>query len=103
MDDTECCVKVPPSYGLNDEGDVPDCDCAVCQSPRVAPPDAWNLVARELDATADDGEDAAAVAITDRLRVPGGWLYRVTKFNESGTPSFCMPATVALAFVPEAS
>lgn len=28
----ECCLKVLPSYGPNEDGDFPDCDCAACQS-----------------------------------------------------------------------
>jgi hypothetical protein len=62
--------------------------------------DAWEVIIREFD---EDGDEGAAVrAVTDRLRVPGGWLYRVTRFNESHTANFDMPAVVALAFVPAA-
>jgi hypothetical protein len=39
--------------------------------------------------------DEEAKAWTERLRVPGGWLYRVTIGVDEGAPS------VTLCFVPE--
>ena len=39
-------------------------------------------------------QDVQTKAYTERLRVPGGWLYRVTMGVDEGTPS------VTLCFVP---
>ena len=33
--DEERCLKSLPSYGPNDDGDLPDCDCCACQSQAV--------------------------------------------------------------------
>jgi hypothetical protein len=30
-DDNECCLKDLPSYGPNEDGDFPDCDCWECR------------------------------------------------------------------------
>lgn len=49
----------------------------------------WEVV------TAEAGEE------TDRLRVPGGWLYRTSLFPLNGEGGEDQPIAVAMCFQPE--
>lgn len=64
-------------------------------SPRFAPT-AWNTV--DIERAQDD----EVLSVTDRLGVPGGWLYRTQCYirSENTTETDC-PIVVAMVFVPE--
>jgi hypothetical protein len=56
----------------------------------------WELVHRST--YLQYGEDTRTAEETERLRVPGGWIYRTTDYRDDDGP-----ARFAMVFVPESA